>query len=105
MSDIGRVNRKPGSSLFPLKRKGTDPLQPESSEADFSEDLKKFDEESTGIVHGAEKADQTTVRHDIRRKRLMKKGEEKKPETEEKKEENQEEEEIRSAGSKIDLEV
>jgi len=100
MSDVGRV-RKPGSSPFPTIRKSVDPLQPESGEIEFSEELKKFDETSMRTVQETEKAINSRIEDNDREKKLKKRFKKKK--RNEKEEES--EEELEEEGSIVDIEV
>lgn len=100
MSDIGRV-RKPGSSPFPTIRKSVDPLQPESGEIEFSEELKNFDETSMRTVQETEKAINSRIEDNDKEKKLKKRFEKR----EKKKQEQESEEDLQEEGSIVDIEV
>ncbi len=74
MSDINRIRRGPEGPPFPIVRKSTDPLQPESGEVLFSEEMSKYDTESTSTVQGTDKTENSVIREDTRRKRLEKRN-------------------------------
>jgi len=97
MSDVGRV-RKPGSSPFPTIRKSVDPLQPESGEIEFSEELKNFDETTIRTVQETEKTLNSRIEENDREKKLKKK-----PQKRKKKEKDKHE--AREEGALIDIEV
>ncbi len=99
MSDVGRV-RKPGSSPFPTIRRSVDPLQPESGEIEFSEELKNFDETSMRTVQETEKVINSRIEDNDKEKKLKKRFKKR-----EKKREEQESEELQEEGSIVDIEV
>ncbi len=101
MSEVGKVGKgvpKP----FPVMRKSTDPLSPETGEVEFSQYVKEVDEENMSEVQNPVRTEDSVVRDDSRRKRL-KPNYEKRENEEEEDEDTLEEED--SQGSHIDIEV
>ncbi|HNX97388.1 MAG TPA: hypothetical protein PKK12_06885 [Candidatus Aminicenantes bacterium] len=97
MADIGKVSGK-SATTFPVKRRSADPLQPESPEIQFSQELIHRDNHVAETVQAAELAESTRVRDDRDRRQLRKRGE--------KRERSEEGEEDEAAEEPIvDLEV
>jgi len=98
MTDVGKVSGKSAATAFPVKRRSSDPLQPESPEIQFTQELIRRDSHVAETVQAAELAESTRVRDDKDRRQLRKRREKREP-TEEGEEDEAEEEPI------VDLEV
>jgi len=103
MSEIGKIERPGDRRIFPSKRRSSDPMQPQSGEVDFDTDLESFDEIVSSSVQSTEKTDQSIIRDDGQRQRVIRRSDEhRENEGEEEKTAEQERDE---ANSLIDLEV
>ncbi len=103
MSEVGKVGKgvpKP----FPVMRKSTDPLAPETGEVEFSQYVREVDEENMSEVQNPVRTEDSVVRDDARRKRL-KPNYGKREEEDEEDHENDEEYEEEGKGTNIDIEV
>ncbi len=74
MADVGKVNGKMAPA-FPLKRRGTDPLQPESTEIQFSQELAQHDLLVSETVQAAEMAESMVIRDQSRGRQPGQQGE------------------------------
>lgn len=103
MSEIGKIDRVGGRRLFPSRRRSSDPLQPQSGDSDFSAELESLDEAQAEAVQSTEKTEQSIVRDDAQRQRIIRRAGQ--DQEKEKEEAEGEEEEGGGENSLIDLEV
>ncbi len=103
MSEIGKIDRIGNRRIFPSRRRSSDPLQPQSGDSDFSAELESLDEAQSEAVQSTEKTDQSIVRDDARRQRVIRRADQDKEK--EKEEKKGEDDKGGGENSLIDLEV